>query len=63
MFGNSPLLLTLADAQIENGQIGVEPINLEQAGFEPIKLDQTPADAVVGGNFPLLFPEGGADQV
>lgn len=63
MFGNSPLPLTLADAQIENGQIGVEPINLEQAGYEPFKLDQNPADAVVGGTFPLLFPEGGADQV
>lgn len=63
MFGNPRLPLTFADPQIEIGQIGVKPIDLEQAGYEPLKLDQNPADAVVGGNFPLLFPEGRADQV
>ena len=35
LFGNLPPLLTLANAQIENGQImePIEPIDLEQAGY------------------------------
>ena len=63
MFGSPRLPLTLADPHIEIGQIGVKPIDFEQAEYEPLKLDQNPADTVVGGKFPLLFPDGRADQV